>query len=587
MRKVGNVVSNQIYNPDNKKPPVPVDADEADSAMERFIRQKYTNNVVAKSSSVLNSGLGEGTPPPLPPKNSSSKFGFRAATSSLFPLSSRSKKEKAAHDSRPTSSPGHSNKPSKVFGAAVGYDGPDETERKLANLRDMGFGDSQRNAMVLKGVNGDLERAVEALVRLGEGDKRSPANASPANVPALRSTRSLTPMTTSPSAGLSLGLSVGQKAGSDRPFTPSSTSTSNNPFDIFPPAQPQTAQSTGSLQTNNPYSQSANPYGPIRQQTDPLSQAFQSLSVTTPQTLFPNHTGGQASQQPQPSTYQQPPVPSLPSSPLSYQGASFPTMGSMAYSQPSQQPVQQQGTSYNPFFTNAASPMQQQLPQQYSQPHLMQHNMALNTVQSPSSYANNPFARSPTRIASPNMLGQIPEQTQSTFQSMSPVQQQPFGNNPFFSNEVAQSPGQMTHQSQYFAPQQQRADKASIMALYGPAVPSQQPASSNYAFGTQAEQPQQGLQNFGQSAPEPPFQPQRSQTAPVAPASHQPMSPIPQMGSKNPFMNAGSTAAQTSPDPFAANRHVTRESVILGNDLAWANGRHSPDAFASLSARHV
>jgi len=41
MKRVGNVASNRIYNPKNTRPPIPFDADEADSAMERFIRQKY------------------------------------------------------------------------------------------------------------------------------------------------------------------------------------------------------------------------------------------------------------------------------------------------------------------------------------------------------------------------------------------------------------------------------------------------------------------------------------------------------------------------------------------------------------------
>src|SRR5688572_27610620 len=204
MRKVGNVVSNQIYNPENKKPPVPVDADEADSAMERFIRQKYTNNVAKKSSNPSSPRFDEGTPPPLPPKNS--KFGFRSATSSLFPMS-RSKKEKAAAEARGPPSPNLTNKPSKVFGTTVGYDNPDEAEKKLMRLRDMGFQDAQRNAMVLKGVNGDMEKAIEALVRLGEGDRRSPAASSPIDPPTLRTSKSMTPLSSS-SAGISVGLTV-------------------------------------------------------------------------------------------------------------------------------------------------------------------------------------------------------------------------------------------------------------------------------------------------------------------------------------------------------------------------------------------
>ena len=587
------MVSNQIYNPDNKKPPVPIDADEADSAMERFIRQKYTNNVVSRTANPTSPRTDEGTPPPLPPKNS--KFGFRSATSSLFPMS-RSKKDKLAQEARSPTSPNLANKPSKVFGTTVDYDGTDETE-KMTRLRDMGFQDTQRNAMVLKGVNGDLERAIEALVRLGEGDRRSPAGPSPVNPPPLRSSKSLTPLSTSNSAGISVGLSVGNKANSDRPFTPSSANTtSNNPFDVFPPAQPQTAQSTGSLQNNNPYhAQSTNPFGPVRQNTEPLTQAFQGLSVNSTQPLFPNHTGGTAAQQPQQQViYHQPAVPSLPSSPQNYQGLPFPMMGSMTYPQPAQQPVQQQPTGYNPFFTNNQN-MSQTQPQQSQMP---QQNLSLNVGQAQQGASNNPFARSPTRIASPSILGQIPEQSQSTFQSMSPVyqqqpQQQAMSNNPFFSSQTVQSPGQMPQQQQYFTPQ--RPDKASIMALYGQSASSPQPGMSalNQVQYQQQQQQQPASPNYAtyaqqQSAPmapEPSMQLQRSQTAPVVQAT--PLSPTQPMNSKNPFMNASNAAAPAVPtDPFAAGRHVTRESIILGNDMAWANGRHSPDAFASLSARH-
>jgi hypothetical protein len=609
MRKVGNVVSNQIYNPENKRPPVPVDADEADSAMERFIRQKYTNNVAKKSSSRSSPQFDEGTPPPLPPKNS--KFGFRSATSSLFPMS-RSKKEKAAAEMREPPSPNMTNKPSKVFGTTVGYDDPDETEKKMNRLRDMGFQDTQRNAMVLKGVNGNLEKAIEALVRLGEGDRRSPAASSPIDPPPLRTSKSMTPLSSN-SAGLSFGLSVGGKANSDRPFTPSSATTSNNPYDAFPTPQPQTAQSTGSLQNNNPYNtHSTNPFGPVRQSTDPLSQAFQGLTVAAPQQLFPNHTGGPAAQQPQPQLqqqqqqyqqqqviYQQTPTQSYPSSPQNYQGLPFPTMPSMTYPQPSQQPIHQQQTGYNPFFSNnMAAPQQTQMSQM--QQSMSMQNLSLNTGQTQLGGSSNPFARSPTRIASPSMLGQIPEQSQSTFQSMSPASQQPqqapMTNNPFFTAGPVQSPAQMGQQQQYFAPQ--RPDKASIMALYGQSAMSspqptmspqpeqqqqmyqqQQPLSPNYA--TYAQQP------TSPAAPEPLMQLQRAQTAPVAAPSHAPMSPAQNPNSKNPFMNASSMASPTAPtDPFASGRHVTRESIILGNDMAWANGRHSPDAFASLSARH-
>ncbi|KAF7516352.1 hypothetical protein G7054_g14198 [Neopestalotiopsis clavispora] len=116
MKKVGNNASNKIYNPDNKQPPVPVDADEADSAMERFIRAKY----VTKTASANGNGRSrrsaesdEGVPPPPPPKTG----GFFKKTSSTFPLSFRSKKSSSHQfEEHPKEL---RNKPSKVFGAPL------------------------------------------------------------------------------------------------------------------------------------------------------------------------------------------------------------------------------------------------------------------------------------------------------------------------------------------------------------------------------------------------------------------------------------------------------------------------------------
>ncbi|RFU79775.1 hypothetical protein TARUN_2456 [Trichoderma arundinaceum] len=593
MRKVGNLSSNKIYNPENKKPSIPIDVDEADSAMERFIRQKYINNVVGQPGKLKKPQLDEGTPPPLPPKNS--KFGFRSA-SSIFPLSSRAKKEaKAAaaqelansnSSSNHANHANHANKQSKVFGASVDY-GQDDADKKLARLRDMGFQDDQRNAAILKGVNGNLERAVEALVRLGEGDRHSPGP-----VPTLRASRSLTPVGSN-SAGLSLGLSVPQKeATPERPTTASAAST--NPFDIFPPAQPQTAHSTGTLQTNNPFMNSTNPYGTPAQQANLVTQAFQNMSLSpVAQPLFPHHTGGVISSQPhQFSMYHQ--SQAAPSVPQQYQSLGFQT--SMTYPQPATQPLAPQQTGYNPFFTQAppqfqqqaSSPFQQQASspfQQQAAPSFQQQapqqNLSLNTNQA-AAYANNPFTRSPTRISSPS-LTQIPEQSLPTmFQSPTPLQPHLTGTNPFLHNgaqyhqQVVQQ--QQQQQPQFYGQQQQqfyqpqRQDKASILALYGQQQAAR-PTASDPNIHAQTPTipedrplPMQAIQPVAA-----PVQSPLNGTQPIA-------------GNNNPFMKSGPVAAV--PDPFATDRKISRESMNLGMDMAWTNGRHSPDAFASLSARH-
>ncbi|KAM0344716.1 hypothetical protein ACHAPU_007311 [Fusarium lateritium] len=636
MRKVGNVTSNNIYNPEHGKPPVPVDVDEADSAMERFIRQKYMNNTVSRTGKPKSPHVGEGTPPPLPPKNST-KFGFRSA-SSIFPLSSKSKKEAKTIAAR-TESPRHPNKPSKVFGATLDLDQPDEMDQKLARLQDMGFQDAKRNALVLKGVNGNLERAIETLVRLGEGSGRpSPLPTPSPREQTLRTSRSLTPLT--PSAGglgLGAGLSVPSRSATERPTTPSSAST--NPFDNLGPAPPQTAQSTGSLQNRNPYGQT-NPFGAPavqpQQPTDAFSQAFQNMSLSPQQPLFPHHTGGAAPQPtPQAPVYQQV-APSAPPTPSGFSSLGF--SSNMAYSQP----LQAQSTGYNPFFSNPVGAVQQQpqqVPNAYPQ---------VNTSHAPAGY--NPFARSPTRIASPS-LGQIPEQTQSSFQSSaayqgSAVYQSPAplsppetSTNPFFANTaqplaatgqqmfgqqhamqqmqnqpqasynpfVQAQAGQQFYGQQMQAPQQQqqhqqqqhqqqqhqqqqfyqpqRPDNASIMALFNnyPSTASQQPGADLAHTSYQTMHATQ----YSQQPTIPENQPMPT---PVAPVQQNHNMTQPMSSSTNPFMNntpsanaVGNTSAVTTSDPFAAR---SRESMNLGMDLAWTNGRHSPDAFASLSARH-
>ena len=600
MRKVGNVLSNQIYNPDNKKPQIPIDADEADSAMERFIRQKYTHSVARDAAKSRSPRSDEGTPPPLPPKNST-KFGFRSA-SSIFPLSSRAKKEARAAalvEAAQTQSPGHtaSNKPSKVFGATVDYESPDE-DKKLAKLRDMGFQDSQRNSIVLRGVNGSLDRAVEALVRLGEGGRQPTARAAaaPPRDKTLRTPRSLTPLTASPT-GAAMGLTVPQKAAQDRPTTASTTttSTSTNPFDVMTSAPPQTAHSTGTLHDKNPYggivAASTNPFDQSWQAADAVGQAFWGLAVSAPQqSLFPHRTGevaSQATQQLRQPALQQYMSPSAPSSPCNYQHMSF--GGSMTYPQPAPLPQEPKQTGYNPFLSQPSSPTRS------GAASASQHGMAVGTGHMLGGFANNPFARSPTRIASPT-LGQIPEQAQTMFVSASPQPLAP-NTNPFFADappappmpQAGQAPlgpqlyGQQAYgggaHGQQAAWQQaqpaQRRDKASILALYN--QPYQAP-------------PQPATQEAGLPA----------QPAPTAAEHHAVLAETPSAqtglgarqpagGRTNPFMSSGGApaAAAAAADGLASSRHVTRESMNLGMDMAWTNGRYSPDAFASLSARHV
>ncbi|KAF4591713.1 hypothetical protein GQ602_002012 [Ophiocordyceps camponoti-floridani] len=517
MRKVGNVVSNQVYNSANKRPPIPIDADEADSAMERFIRQKYCNNVANDVGKPRSPRLNEGTPPPLPPKNST-KFGFRAATS-IFPLSSRAKREAKMAAALGAASVHTANKPSKVFGATVHLDGPDDVETKLARMQDMGFMDNQRNAMVLKGVNGSLERAIEALIRLGEGAS------SPAPLPtrdhSLRASRSMTPMTPEATAAASRLAVPRCHAVPERPATALSSPLSTNPFDVSPPAQ--TAHSTGNLlYTKSQPDCQTNPWH-MPQQVDAVGRAIQGLTLSAPQTLFPHHTGEVASLGHSHSV--SPTAMSTPSSPLYYQAVGY--RSTIGCPQPAAPPLTGPAPSHgNPFMAHAASPT--------------------SPVQM---MGNNPFVRSPTRIASPGLV-QIPEQGQTSFLVAPPP---PINTtNPFFVNAPQACIG-VPDQLQPWS-QPRRHDKASIMALYNQPAPPPLAPRETAAPVAETRAANEGLANAPRSISQPP------------PA-----------GCTNPFLSRT--------DPV---RQISRDSMTLGMDMAWTNnGRHSPDAFASLSARHA
>ncbi|KAJ2986227.1 hypothetical protein NUW58_g5127 [Xylaria curta] len=464
MKRVGNNASNKTYNPQNKRPPVPVDADEADSAMERFIRSKYTqppSRTPTNGPVRHNTGSSdEGTPPPLPPKTGT-RF-FKSGT-----LSFRSKKEPQSprESASPRPSPRDDNhlynKPSKVFGASVHQDSVEATAQKLTQLRDMGFGDDKRNAMILKGVNGNLEKTIEALVRLGEGGGGiSPGLTSPRDP----ISRSLTPK---PTKTVTNGLS---NVGLSKPSPPlpleSPSSPSNDPWEIQP-AQPQSSQSTGTLQNKNPFYNN-NPFGaPSQQREFNMSQSMQNLSLAPSQSpLFPHHTGGvpaaQAVSQPSYPHSMTPPVPQV-------QGlASMAFNGNQTYPQPSQLP--QQG--YNPFLQAPTTPQQ---------------SLSLNTTpyQYQAPLTNNPFTRSPTAMASP-MLNQIPEQSQ---QNVYNSPQTPYSANPFV---MMNQPVQISHpaQQQWYQQNQQhvqpmqpiytpqRTNKETIMALYSHAQPVSAPIQS-------------------------------------------------------------------------------------------------------------
>ncbi|KAK0638781.1 hypothetical protein B0T16DRAFT_231166 [Cercophora newfieldiana] len=570
MRKVGNIASNKNYNPQNKRPSMPVDTDEADGAMERFIRQKYMNRAFG-STKTHNTGSTESdeTPPPLPPKTPS-RFGFRSA-SSIFPLGSKAKAAQANSQPPPNprdltsqSSP-RWNKPSQVFGASVQEVDAQSMEAKLAKLRDMGFTDDQRNAIVLKGVGGNLEKTIEALVRLGEGEGRSPNPYASTGGQTNSANRSLTPAT-----------ATSAREARARPISPAS----NNPFDMLDtpqPPQPLSSQSTGTLQNRNPYlSSSPNPYGmPSQQGPGPLDLAFQNMTLAPPsQPLFPNHTGGMAGPQQMTAQaiYQQQPM----TAPIPSMGQNYSSMG-FQHSQTYPLPAQPTGASYNPF-------MNQQAQVQPQQP------LMVNTAAYPNNFGNNPFTRSPTRIQSPG-LAQIPEQAQQNFYAPAaqPGLVSPQQNNPFLSQGMGLPQQQQQQQQQQYPVQMPQQQQQMGYAQQIPSQYQQNPYQQN-----PYQQPQRpdkasimALYNYPQLAPTPFQSQEQAQTPRADPAA--PAAPGP--GSKNPFMGAGNgtavgpAAQQSLVDTSMPKQYNASRESVMALGLEWSNGRHSPDAFASLSAR--
>ncbi len=120
-------------------------------------------------------------------------------------------------------------------------------------------------------------------------------------------------------------------------------------------------------------------------------------------------------------------------------------------------------------------------------------------------------------------------------------------------------------------------DKRSILDLYNyPAAPG----------------PIQQKQEQGQGQNQP-----LSAMSTSSAANQQPMISSPLVGgSNNPFALSGSGVQSAGADPLGAMgqfvsgpngaRHISQESIAIDTG-GWSNGRHSPDAWGSISARSM
>ena len=587
MRRNGNANTNRTFNPQNTKPPIPLDVDEVDAVLEKFIKQKYDQQLFSGGHSrrpAIRNDTGstrssDDQPPPLPPKPGKRfGFGLRSA-SSMLPLSRnapisppRSPQDGANGFS---AEPIRVNKQSRVFGASVGG-GSGEMEAKLAQLRDMGFTDERRNTSILKGMNGNLERAIETLVRLGEGSAPTSRSRTPNQG---RNVAVSQPLPSLPSSVQNTGAVNGISIPALATTSPTSTG-SQGPQSQTAMAEPQ-VQATRSFSPSNPYhssAQSYNPFGIPNEQpaNGALERAFSNMQISPPpqqQPLFPNATGGYPSQPPpaQDTRFQTmtPPIPQMPQQ----------FIQPSVYSQQSNAPDQSYNPFYqttqqalppptNPYVSNIQTPSTQQSYnpfQQYQPPSIPQQLMNGYSTESPGLYS--------PQVQQDSMFQQNQHQQQN--QQPQLHQQQQFSN-PYAPQHSMTDPLQQSstqphaqqpqnfnpYQTQPLQPQQTgRIDKSSILALYNypqlapPPLPNNPNAtpSSESSVANSSPGSRQG---------------QRSVTMPVQTSS----------GSRNPFQSATATVNVANGIESGGARHVSQESV---------NGRHSPDAFASLSARFV
>lgn len=497
MKRVGNTISNRTFNPQNIKPSIPVDMDEADSAIERYVRQKYQYRAFisgspAKADSFDRNGSisSDDQPPPLPPKPGRKfGFGFRSSSSMMSRSDKMTPPMSPVLGNYSSSSPARTNKQSRVLGSTIGNQDEDY-DSKLATLREMGFKDARRNSTVLKSTNGNLDRAVEALVRMGD------TNGPPSGT--------ITPRSAS-SAGN--GLTVTKT----RPVEHQN----GNPFEALDHQPLPQRSATMPVQHTLPPSQPLQNVAATYQQYQPtqadpfsLQTSFQGLHVSQPvqgdgRSLSIGNNPFLSQTAPHSLTY--PP----PSATPQYQTFSPGAQSSNPFdrSQQSQSPL-----PMNPW-ANQASQNPQVAP---SNPWLPQQDQLVQTpqAQTPSAYGQNPnqadffsqpgqqypaqYSQAPSNpfVTNPQPLMSPSNPFQQPFAAPSAPQNQP----------PPQFHAQNQPQQQAFPPQQMpatqpgypminqqpsaapfRHDKSSILALYGqPYLPPSQPLQSPSAAGQSA-----------------------------------------------------------------------------------------------------
>lgn len=627
MRRSGNAKSNAVYNPKGVRADMPLDADEVDGAMEKFIRQKYemrglkeggsTQPAMRHNTGSTGTGSWSEEPPALPPKPSK-KFGFIRSASTPFhrsnkpdrftpPLSPAYTGSERPDSRDEPASPQKPNKPSQMFGMKITSVG-NNFDAKLATLRDMGFEDNRRNSDVLKSTNGNVDRAVETLVRLGEGSKPASRGTTPAP-------RSLTPVSTS-GPGVN-GITIEKTRQPEKKI-------STNPWEALDEAPQRSATLPLPQASVPPRAQSAEPssnsWNPFLSQQAPASTSATGLENSF-QNLQMSQTGPA-----QQSFIQQNQQQQVPQIPPQYQASPFQTQQQI-HSNPwhaQQQAMPQQ--SYTTDSMYASQPSATSPVDHYSNPFLRSSRSQTFTP-------SNPWATQSNSIQTPPPANPWAAPQQS--QSPAPAVQQtsnPFGvtqqqnawqQAQMFTQQInTASPAPMQSQPEYFAQQQSQPQ---AQAQGQQQMPFQQPQTVSQAPSNPWQQQQQLGASIQQQAPQQ-FQQQQPQQLQQPPTQGQPQYPpqpsrpdkssilalynMPQLAPQGPLqtlhedptMQAAQMDQQQAPqrsatmpmagtmNPFGAApgppggaRHVSNESV----DFQGLGGRQIPDAFAGLSARYM
>jgi hypothetical protein len=574
MKRQGNTLSNRTYNPQNVRPDIPTDADEVNRVMERFVRQKYEHKAFvaarARSHTVGGASISsmDDMPPPLPPKPAK-KFGFslgaRSASATQPRYTPPLSPALTASDGRSTPPVGKMNKPSRVFGSAVGNQEEDNFDTKLASLREMGFSDTRRNSLVLRSVNGSLDKAIETLVRFGDST--------------LSAQGTLTPTSLSASSN---GIHMEKQRTQQEKAT-----SSTNPFDALDLQAPRRAvtQPVSSITQPQPS------YNPFLQPTpQPQSQIQQQQH----QSLQDSFSNMQISNQ-QPQQYQNNPF--MPQQTYTY--------APEQYQQPQSNPFLRK-TQSQTFTPSIPFGLQQQQPVAPQNPWFGQSGQQ---AQSPAAVVYQPQQLDFLSHQSQQQQQQISYQQQTQQLPMLPLQQQ--NSNPYQSNMQSQplsNPHQVpqsgqpepyqsyqsTHQQQQQLQQQQQMLQMSQQ---------QQPQQALYPqpTGRYGKLDIMALYNHPQLAPSRPLQ-SLPENGMVSPALLQQQQVQPTVQQRSATMPDLSITPAANMNPFAIQQqqqqpmqeqqarsgagHVSHESRDFVGMMG--NGRpHSPDAFASLSARYA